>query len=108
MSTRWAARSVIRRPPQVGQKPRPLHENGTRCSRRAALAAKAGDAVLEDPARQKLPELSLDELRQACAIARLHGRAQERLEMLADYPMEHRVLSVSRAIHWHHIRHAPQ
>jgi ribulose-5-phosphate 4-epimerase/fuculose-1-phosphate aldolase len=29
----WAARSVIRRPPQLGHHPRPLHENGTRCSR---------------------------------------------------------------------------
>ena len=32
-STRWAARSVIRRPPQLGHHARPLHENGTRCSR---------------------------------------------------------------------------
>jgi hypothetical protein len=28
----WAARSAMRRPPQLGQKPRPLHENGTRRS----------------------------------------------------------------------------
>ena len=28
-STRCAARSAMRRPPQLGQKPRPLHENGT-------------------------------------------------------------------------------
>jgi hypothetical protein len=28
-STRWAARSTIRRPPQLGQNPRPLHENAT-------------------------------------------------------------------------------
>ena len=31
-STRCAARSAIRRPPQLGQKPRPLHENATRRS----------------------------------------------------------------------------
>jgi len=29
LSTRCAARSVIRRPPQLGRKPRPLHENAT-------------------------------------------------------------------------------
>ena len=28
-STRWAARSAMRRPPQLGQNPRPLHENAT-------------------------------------------------------------------------------
>ena len=33
---RWAARSVIRRPPQLGQKPRPLHENGTKRSEEIA------------------------------------------------------------------------
>jgi len=32
-STRWAARSVMRRPPQLGHHPRPLQESGTRCSR---------------------------------------------------------------------------
>jgi hypothetical protein len=31
-SMSWAARSAMRRPPQLGQKPRPLHENGTRRS----------------------------------------------------------------------------
>ena len=29
-STRCAARSAMRRPPQLGQNPRPLHENATR------------------------------------------------------------------------------
>jgi len=33
VASRWAARSVIRRPPQLGQKPRPLQEQGTSRSR---------------------------------------------------------------------------
>jgi hypothetical protein len=63
-STGCAARSVIRRPPQLGHHARPLRENGTRCAR-AALAPKPRHIVFEHAARQKLPELALDELRQA-------------------------------------------
>jgi hypothetical protein len=33
---RWAARSVIRRPPQLGHHARPLQENGTRSSKSSA------------------------------------------------------------------------
>jgi hypothetical protein len=33
LSTRLAAGSAMRRPPQLGQKPRPLHENGTKRSK---------------------------------------------------------------------------
>jgi len=62
---------------------------------------KPRDAALEHAAQQKLPELALDELRQTHAIARLRGRAQEGLQMLADHLMEHGVLGVSRAIQGH-------
>jgi len=34
-------------------------------------------------------------------------RAQERLQMFADHPVEHGVLGVSRSIHGRHTRHAP-
>jgi hypothetical protein len=49
----------------------------------AALAPKPRHAGLEHPAQQELPELPLDELRQAIAVTRLGGRAQERLQMPA-------------------------
>jgi hypothetical protein len=35
---RWAARPVIRRPPQLGQNPCPLQEKGTRSSRGTTFA----------------------------------------------------------------------
>ena len=72
---------------------------------RAALALKARHAALEHAARQELPELALDELREAHAIARLHRRAQEGLQMLGDNLMENGVLGVSRAIHGLGTRH---
>ena len=50
----------------------------------AAFILKARHAGLEHPARQDLPELALDELRQAHSVASLCGRAQEGLQVLAD------------------------
>jgi hypothetical protein len=46
----------------------------------AALAPKPRHTVLEHAARQELPELALDELRQARAVAGLRHRAQEDLQ----------------------------
>ena len=74
---------------------------------RAALAAKAGKATLKHATHQELPELSLDELREAHPGARLRGLAQEGLQMLADDPMEHGVFGVTRSIHGLGTRHSP-
>src|SRR5215472_17683012 len=43
---------------------------------------------------------------QTHAVARLRGRVQEGLQMLADHLVEHGVLGVSRAIQGHHASHA--
>jgi hypothetical protein len=48
----------------------------------AALAPKPRHAVLEHAARQEFPELALDEVRQARAVAGLRHRAQEDLQVL--------------------------
>ena len=64
----------------------------------AALAATARNAVLARGTRQELPELPLDEVRQAGPLAGLHRRAQEGLEVLGDDLMEHGVLGVARTI----------
>jgi len=66
---------------------------------RAALALKARHAGLVHPAPQQLPELALDELRQARAVAGLRHRAQEGLQVFGDHLMEHGVLGVARTIH---------
>jgi len=74
---------------------------------RAAIAAKPGYAVLEYSALQELPELALNEYRQAVAVPRLGHRGQEGLQVFGDDLMEHGVLGVSRPIHGRHTRHAP-
>jgi hypothetical protein len=66
---------------------------------RAALGLKPRHARLEHAAQQELPELALDELRQACAVASLRHRTQEGLQVLGDCLMKHGVLGVSRTIH---------
>lgn len=51
--------------------------------------------ILIYAARQELPELALDELRQARAVAGLRHRAQEGLQELGDDLVEHGVLGVA-------------
>jgi len=51
----------MRRPPQLGQKPRRLHENGTSRSKPQPLAPDPGKTSAERSARQEFPELPLDE-----------------------------------------------
>ena len=61
----------------------------------AALAPKPRHAVFDHAARQELPELALDELREARAVASLRHRAQEGLQALGDDLMEYGVLGVT-------------
>jgi hypothetical protein len=73
----------------------------------AALTAEARKAVLECATRQELPELLLDELREADSFAGLRRRAQEGLQVFADDLMEHGVLGVTRSIQGLDTRHSP-
>jgi hypothetical protein len=61
---------------------------------RATLAPESRHTVFEHAARQELPELALDELRQGRAVAGFRHRAQERLQVLGDDLVEHGVLGV--------------
>jgi len=61
----------------------------------AALAPKPRHAVLDHAARQELPELALDELREARPVASLRRRAQEGFQVLGDDLMEHGVVGVA-------------
>jgi hypothetical protein len=72
----------------------------------AAIALKPRHAVLEHAAREELPELPLNELRQAGSVAGLRYRAQEGLQVQGDDLVEHGVLGVSRAIHGRDTSHA--
>jgi hypothetical protein len=64
--------------------------------------------VLEDTARQELPELALDELRQARPVAGLRHHAQEALQVLGDDRVEHGVLGVSGPVDHLLEGHGPQ
>jgi hypothetical protein len=64
--------------------------------------------VFEHAARQELPGLALDELRQARAVARLCPRAQEDLQVLGDDLVEHGVLGVSGPVDRSLEGHGPQ
>jgi hypothetical protein len=75
---------------------------------RAALAPKPRHAVFEHAAGQKLPELALDELRQARAVAGLRHRAQEDLQVLGDDLVEHGVLGVAGPVDRSLEGHGPQ
>jgi hypothetical protein len=74
----------------------------------AALAPKPRRAVLEDTARQELPEFALDELRQARAVTGRRRRAQEDLEVLDDDLVEHGVLGVAGPVDRSLEGHGPQ
>ena len=74
----------------------------------ADLAPKPRRAVLEHAARQELPELALDELRQARPVAGLRHRAQEGLQVCGDDLMEHGVLGVSGPVDRSLEGHGPQ
>jgi hypothetical protein len=60
----------------------------------AALAPKPRHAALEHAARQELPELALDELREAHPIPS-RRRSQEGLQVLGNDLMEHCMLRVA-------------
>ena len=74
----------------------------------AVLAPKPRHAALEHAARQELPELALNELRQARGVAGLRRRAQEGLQGERDDLVEHGVLGVTGPIDRSLQGHGPQ
>jgi hypothetical protein len=75
---------------------------------RATLAPKPRHAVFDHAARQELPELPLDELWQARAVAGRRHRAQEDLQVLGDDLVEHGVLGVPGPVDRSLEGHCPQ
>jgi hypothetical protein len=75
---------------------------------RATLAPESRHTVFEHAARQELPELALDELRQARAVAGLRHRAQEGLQVLGDDLVEHGVRGITGPVDRSLKGHGPQ
>lgn len=71
-------------------------------------ALKTRHAALEHAARQELPGLALDELREARPVAGLRRRAQEGFQVLGDDLMEHGVLGVAGPVDRSLEGHGPQ
>jgi len=67
--------------PTARAEPPPLAREGQEAIEPAALAAQAGEAVGQDPAREELAELVLDNPRQAGAVCPLGHVAKERVQM---------------------------
>jgi hypothetical protein len=88
----------MRRPPQLGQIARALHENGTRRSNWHALHRTPGEAALELPAPEEIAELALDEARQAASVGGGGGLCQETLQVRAHHLMEHRLRHSARRV----------
>ena len=72
----------------------------------AVGAPKPREAVGQDPAREELAELLLDEAGQAVSVASVGGFPQEGLQMFAGDGVEDRVLGVARLIRAMGMRHA--
>jgi hypothetical protein len=88
-STSGAALSAMRRAPQLGQQPRRLQLNATRCGTATAIA-DAQEVVLEAAALEVVLELRFDIRRQVRALRR--QMRLERLELLLDELAEERAL----------------
>jgi len=78
----------MRRPQQLGQIARPLHENGDQPLERTVPASDAREAVSEHSAAEELPELLYDEAGHPTAVRfRVYGR-EELGEVRADDAVE--------------------
>jgi hypothetical protein len=86
----------MRRPPQLGQNLRPLHEKGSkRSSPQPSL--QTGTAVRQIATGEELSKLVLHEAGQAGAVRPLRHRAEEGPEARAHDGMEHPLLGSARA-----------
>jgi hypothetical protein len=78
-------------PPAARTEPAPLARERDQPFEGAVATAEPRKAVLQDAAREEVPELLLHELRQTLAIGALRRRIQKRLQMLVDHAVEQAV-----------------
>jgi len=76
----------------------PLAGEGQEALEGAVGAPQPREAVGQDPAREELAELLLDEAGQAVSVASVGGFPQEGLQMFADDGVEDGVLGVAGLI----------
>ena len=72
----------MRRPPQLGQNPRPLQENADEPLGRAVPATEPREAPGQEATPQERPELVFHEPGEAMAVARPRGVVEEVLDVI--------------------------
>jgi hypothetical protein len=88
----------VRRAPQLEQKPRRLHENRSRCSKRTVRAPKLREAVARDPTPKAGLELTLDEPWQPSALNIPDRLGEKGREVRLDGPVEQPVLGLASLV----------
>ena len=91
-------RSAIRRPPQLGQNPRPRQENGTSRSRPHAVQRNRAKPPASQPAPKKVAKLLLDEPGKPFTLAQTGSLRAECLEVIADHLVQHALRRLPRLI----------
>ena len=87
----------MRRPPQLGQNPRPLQERDQPIEM-AIRASEPREARRQTPARQEVAKLLLDKTRQPLTITHMRGLRAERLEVVAHQLVQGALLGSTRLI----------
>jgi hypothetical protein len=81
----------MRRPPQLAQTARPLHDSRHEALERAVVAANPQKAMDEQATPEEAAELAFDEAGQADPVGARGGRGEEGLQVLPDDPVQDRV-----------------
>ena len=84
----------MRRPPQLGQNPRPRQRERHEPLQVALGAAQAREAVSQHPTSQEVSELPFHEVGQRAAIRVTADRLEKGVEVL-DHAVQHGVLGVA-------------
>ena len=95
LSTKWAAVSLMRRPPQEGQKPR-LWQERDKPIFTAGPAKHAYKAARQNAAVHKRGEFIMDRERQGAAL--LVGRLNKRRPVFLNNSVQNRVFGLASAI----------
>ena len=94
-STRCAARSAIRRPPQLGRTPLPLHENGSnRSNAQSPQRIRAKPCASTPQVRKSLNSCSTNSGRGGAVRVTLGG-LEEGVKVLVDHAVQHGVLGIA-------------
>jgi hypothetical protein len=100
-STRFAACSAMRRPPQLAQTARPLQDSGRRRSNAQSSHRIRKKTMDEQPAAEEAAEFPFDEVGQPDALGARGGRGEEGLQVFLHHPVQDSVGGGARDVGSH-------